>query len=241
LYEEVMTVSRIKIAALDVDGTLFPHAIGARLFEELASTGVCSWAFVEEVANLLRHYKAGELAHPDMTERATSIYAAAIGGVKVADVMAAAREVWRREEVRLFPFARDLIALLRESGFTPLLISASPEEIVALLARSLGDVGFRAARFEAVAGSYTGCVESMPSLPGQKRRMVEEFVGGASIDLTSSVAIGNSLGDESMLSLVGHAIAFEPDISLRQVAVARGWTLADRHDVLQRVREQIGR
>ena len=240
LYEPVMASSRIKIAALDVDGTLVSHAIGARLFEELASTGVCRWAFVEEVANLLRCYKAGELAHPDMTEQATSIYAAAITGVKVTDVMAVARAVWRREEARLFPFARELIVLLHEFGFTPLLISASPEEIIALLARSLGQVWFRAARFEVAAGSYTGRVEMMPSLPGQKRRLIEEFVGATDVDLASSVAIGNSLGDESMLSLVGRAIAFEPDISLRQLALERRWTLADRHDVLQRVREQIG-
>lgn len=235
-----MADSRIKIAALDVDGTLFPHAIGARLFEGLASTGVCRWEFVEEVATLLRGYEAGELAHADMTVRATSIYAAAIAGVKVTDVMAVAREVWRREEARLFPFARELVTLLQQSGFTPLLISASPEEIVALLARSLGDVGFRAARFGVASGSYTGYVEIMPSLPGQKRRMIEEFVGTDLVDLTSSVAIGNSRGDESMLALVGRAIAFEPDVSLRRLALERRWTLADRHDVLQRVREQIG-
>lgn len=236
-----MASSRSKIAALDVDGTLFPHAIGALLFEELASTGVCRWTSVEEVANLLRCYKAGALAQPDMTRQATSIYAAALAGAAVTDVTAVARTVWRREEARLFPFARELIALLHGSGFTPLLISASPEEIVALLARSLGHVWFRAARFEVVYGSYTGRIEMMPSLPGQKRRMIEEYVGATDVDLTSSLAIGNSLGDESMLSLVGRAIAFEPDVSLRELALERHWTLADRHDVLQRVREHIGR
>jgi phosphoserine phosphatase len=238
---KAMADPKFKIAALDVDGTLFPHAIGACLFEELVATGVCKRGFEEEVANVLRRYRTGELTHPDMAEQAISIYAMAIAGVKVADVTVAAREVWRREEARLFPFVGDLISILHESGFTPLLISASPEEIVGLLARSLGHVWFRAARFEAASGSYTGRAEIMPNLPGQKRRLIEELVGAAGVDLASSLAIGNSLGDESMLSLVGRAIAFEPDISLRQLALERRWPLADRHDVLERVREQIGR
>jgi phosphoserine phosphatase len=236
-----MPEPEIRIAALDVDGTLFPHALGARLFEELAATGVCRREFVEEVGNILARYRAGELAHPAMAAQAISIYATAIAGVKVADVKAAARAVWRREEMRLFPFVRDLIFILRESGFTPLLISASPEEIIALLASSLGDVWFRAARFEVASGSYTGRTEVMPNLPGQKRRLIEELVGAANVDLAASLAIGNTLGDESMLSLVGRAIAFEPDVSLRQLALERRWAVADRHDILERVREQIGR
>lgn len=132
---------QIKIAAIDVDGTLFPGAIGACLFEELVADGVCRGEFIKDVANLLLSYRAGELAHSDMAERAIAIYAAAIAGVRASDVMAAAREVWRREESRLFPFARE------------------------------------------------------------KRRLTEEMVGAASVDLAASLAIGNSLGDESMQSL----------------------------------------
>lgn len=232
--------TRIKIAALDVDGTLFPHAIGARLFEALAATGVCGREFVDEVADILRRYRAGELAHAAMTEQATARYAAAITGVRVADVTAVARAVWRREEEGFFPFARELIAILREAGFTPLLISASPEEIVSLLAGSLGQLWFRAAQFEVASGSYTGHAAVMPSLPGQKGRLIQELAGAVDVDLSSSLAMGNSFGDESMLSLVGCAIAFEPDISLRQLALERRWILADRHDVLERVREHIG-
>jgi phosphoserine phosphatase len=238
--EEMMAARRIKIAALDVDGTLFPRAIGALLFEELAATGVCRRTFVDQVDEVLRRYRTGALPHAEMTEQATTIYAAAIAGASVADVVAVARAVWRREEARLFPFARELIAILNDAGFTPLLVSASPEEIVALLAASLGQVRFRAAQLETSSGRYTGRTTLMPSLPGQKRRAIDELVGGAELDLAASLAIGNSLGDESMLSLVGRAIAFEPDVSLRQLALERRWILADRHDVLQRVREQVG-
>lgn len=235
-----MTPHRIKVAALDVDGTLFPRAIGALLFEELAATGVCRRAFVDQVDGVLQQYRTGGLSHAEMTTRATSIYATAIAGRRVAEVEAVAHAVWQREEARLFPFAHELIAILNQAGFTPILVSASPEEIVARLAASLGGARFRGAQFEIVAGSYTGRTKLMPSLPGQKRRSIEELVGDADVDFTASLAIGNSFGDESMLSLVGRAIAFEPDLSLRQLAVERRWILADRHDVLQRVREQVG-
>jgi HAD superfamily hydrolase (TIGR01490 family) len=121
--------------------------------------------------------------------------------------------------------ALELIREHRDAGRKVFLVSASPEEIVAPLARYLGVDEAIATRAELDAdGRYTGRTELYCYGPAKVDAMaaVAERDG---IDLTASYAYSDSATDRPMLEAVGHPVAVNPDRELLRAAKANGWTV----------------
>ena len=101
------------------------------------------------------------------------------------------------------------------------LISASPEEIVAPLARYLGVDDAIASRAKLDDdGRYTGEVEFYSYGPFKAEAMVHA-AAMYGIDLDASYAYSDSATDLPMLEVVGHPVAVNPDRELARVARAR--------------------
>jgi HAD superfamily hydrolase (TIGR01490 family) len=133
--------------------------------------------------------------------------------------------------------AIDLIRDHQAAGRRVYLVSASPEEIVAPLARYLGvdeAIASRARLDE--AGRYTGEVEFYSYGP-YKADAMRATAAARGIDLEASYAYSDSATDLPMLEAVGHPFAVNPDRELARVAVERGWEILQfRHGVPLRER-----
>jgi HAD superfamily hydrolase (TIGR01490 family) len=119
--------------------------------------------------------------------------------------------------------ALELIREHRNAGRKVFIVSASPEEIVAPLARYLGVHEAIATRAELDDhGRYTGRTELYCYGPAKVTAMqaVAERDG---IDLARSYAYSDSATDLPMLEAVGHAIAVNPDRELLRAAKVNGW------------------
>jgi HAD superfamily hydrolase (TIGR01490 family) len=119
--------------------------------------------------------------------------------------------------------ALELIREHRAAGRKVFIVSASPEEIVAPLARYLGVDEIIATRAELdEQGRYTGRTERYCYGPEKVVAMaaVAERDG---IDLAASYAYSDSATDKPMLEAVGHAVAVNPDRELLRAAKANGW------------------
>ncbi len=119
--------------------------------------------------------------------------------------------------------ALQLMAMHRDAGRKVFIVSASPEEIVAPLARYLGAdeaIATRAVLDE--HGRYTGDVELYCYGP-EKVRVLEHLAVRDGIDLAASYAYSDSATDEPMLASVGHAVAVNPDRELARIARERDW------------------
>jgi HAD superfamily hydrolase (TIGR01490 family) len=119
--------------------------------------------------------------------------------------------------------ALDLIRQHQAAGRRVYLISASPEEIVAPLARYLGvdeAIASRASLDE--AGRYTGEVEFYSYGPF-KAEAIRLAAAERGIDLAASYAYSDSATDLPMLEVVGHPVAVNPDRDLAKVARDREW------------------
>ena len=119
--------------------------------------------------------------------------------------------------------ALELMREHRAAGRKLFLVSASPEEIVAPLARYLDVDEAIATRAELDEhGRYTGRTELYCYGPDKvvAMRAVAERDG---IDLAASYAYSDSATDQPMLEAVGHAIAVNPDRELLRAAKAKGW------------------
>src|SRR5690606_28747160 len=119
--------------------------------------------------------------------------------------------------------ALELIRQHQAAGRKVYIVSASPEEIVAPLARYLGVDEAIATRAEIDAqGRYTGRTERYCYGP-EKVVAIKEVAEREGIDLEASYAYSDSATDRPMLEAVGHAVAVNPDRELLRTARARGW------------------
>ena len=121
--------------------------------------------------------------------------------------------------------ALDLIRDHQSAGRKVFIVSASPEEIVAPLARYLGVDEAICTRSELdERGCYTGRTERYCYGP-EKVVAMREVAERDGIDLVRSYAYSDSATDVPMLEAVGHPVAVNPDRELLRLARARDWEI----------------
>jgi len=121
--------------------------------------------------------------------------------------------------------AIDLIRWHQRAGRKVFIVSASPEEIVAPLARYLGVDEALATRAELdEQGKYTGRTERYCYGP-EKVTVMQEVAERDGIDLERSYAYSDSATDLPMLQAVGIPTAVNPDRELARAARDQGWEI----------------
>ncbi len=123
----------------------------------------------------------------------------------------------------VFDEALDLIRFHQAAGRKVFIVSASPEEVVAPLARYLGVDEAIATRAELDSeGRYTGRTELYCYGP-DKVVAIEQAAKRDNVDLAASYAYSDSASDLPMLEAVGHPVAVNPNRELLRAAKERGW------------------
>ncbi len=123
--------------------------------------------------------------------------------------------------------ALELIAEHRASGHKVFIVSASPEEIVAPLARYLGVDAHLATRSEIDdEGRYSGRMAFYCYGP-EKAVAMREVADAEDIDLAASYAYSDSATDLPMLECVGHPVVVNGDRDLLRAAKENGWEVRD--------------
>jgi HAD superfamily hydrolase (TIGR01490 family) len=144
---------------------------------------------------------------------------------------------WDQEQVRaiveealeevvvpiIYAEALELIEQHRAAGDLVVIVSASPEEIVAPLGRHLGADSTIASRAAVdAAGRYTGAM-SFYAYGTYKADAMRALAADEGIDLAGSFAYSDSYTDVPMLEAVGHPVAVNADRVLQRLARERGW------------------
>lgn len=139
----------------------------------------------------------------------------------------------------VFAEALAIIERHRGEGRRVIVVSSSPEEIVAPLCRYLSIDEVIATRAEVDEdGRYTGGIELYAYGSGKADAM-RDLAESEGIDLDKSFAYSDSGTDVPMLELVGHPVAVNPDSALEAIARERGWEI--RHfDSPVSLRDRIG-
>lgn len=225
---------RSAVAILDVDGTLHPRSIGLALIERM-EPHVGARAHITELWSTIKQFRRGEIEFVAMVRATTAHYGAALQGLHTDELAALARETWGDVRAELFPYVRPLIDRLTAAGVHPYIVSSSPHEIVGLLAAELGVDDYQGAHFVALAGRYTGECAVMPGAPGGKLGLLRRLAASRGANLADCLALGNGEGDLEVLGAVGHPLMFEATPPLQQFARQRGWSIVDRHDILDQL------
>jgi alcohol-forming fatty acyl-CoA reductase len=123
----------------------------------------------------------------------------------------------------LFPRAVELIEANREAGIEPVLVTGSPDFIVAPLARHLKIADFAANRFVFSRGRATGRLAEPVMAGDEKAVWCADYASAHDIDLADCWGYADSHYDTAFLAALGHPVAVNPDRRLRAAALSRQW------------------
>ncbi|WIM68013.1 HAD-IB family hydrolase [Corynebacterium breve] len=130
----------------------------------------------------------------------------------------------------------DLAAMHLAAGQQVWLVSATPVQIGQILAERFGFTGALGTVAEEEGGKFTGrLVGDILHGPG-KRHAVAALAAIQQLDLSKCTAYSDSANDIPMLSMVGTAVAINPDKALKAEAIKRGWIVRDYRSMRRAVK-----
>lgn len=216
-----------RAAFFDIDNTIIRGAAAFHLGKRMYKQGYFKTRdLIRFSFHLARYLVFGENRSQieQVRNRALSI----VRNRTVAEMTAIGTQVY--DEVlahRIWPGTRKLLDGHLEAGDQVWLISATPVEISELIAHKLGATGALGTVAEREDGVYTGRLVGDLMHGQAKADAVRELAERLGLDLAESSAYGDSINDFSMLELVGHPCAINPEPRLRRYAARVGWPVRD--------------
>jgi HAD superfamily hydrolase (TIGR01490 family) len=214
-------------AFFDVDNTMM---VGASIFhfaKGMASRKFFSWRdLVTFTLRQARLRVKGETADDLHTTRDSAL--AFVAGKKVSEIVALGEEIYDEEMAdKIWSGTHALARLHLDAGQRVWLVTATPVELATIIADRLDLTGALGTVSETRDGVYTGALVGDVLHGEAKARAVRLLAAREDLDLSRCSAYSDSINDIPMLSLVGHAVAVNPDSALRAEAKARGWEIRD--------------
>ncbi len=151
-----------------------------------------------------------------------------IEGRSVAELTALGEEIF--DEIiatKIWQGTRDLAQAHLDAGQQVWLVTATPYDLAEIIARRLGLTGALGTVGESVDGVFTGQLVGDILHGLGKAHAVRSLAIREGLNLKRCTAYSDSINDAPMLSLVGTAVAINPDSELRDLARERGWEIRD--------------
>jgi HAD superfamily hydrolase (TIGR01490 family) len=216
---------KIEAAFFDVDNTLCRGSTSI-LFGKVAFSGGALkrrdiWRFAfEQMMFIRRGENNNKMA--DFKDRALSL----TKGHSVEELTGLIDKVYIEQiKPRLWP---ETVAAAKEhlaAGREVWLLTAAPVELAQAIANDIGATGALGTIVGHRDGVLTGELVGEPLHGKAKKRAAEKLAKERGISLKRSWAYSDSFNDLPLLSLVGHAVAVNPDNILKRHAEAAGWEI----------------
>lgn len=214
-------------AFFDVDNTLM---IGASMFhfaKGMATRKFFSWR--DLVGFSLRQTRlrvVGERPEDMHSTRESAL--SFVAGKEIADIVSLGEEIFDEEmEDQIWPGTQALAQAHLDAGQRVWLVTATPVELAQIIASRLEFTGALGTVSETIDGVYTGRLVGEILHGEAKAKAVLALAEQEGLDLSRCSAYSDSINDVPMLSMVGRAVAVNPDAALRAEAKRRGWEIYD--------------
>lgn len=215
-------------AFFDVDNTLIHGSSMVHFGRGLASRNYFTY---RDVVGFVYAQAKFQLTGRENSEDVAAVRRKALAfieGRPVSELVALGEEIY--DEIiadKIWPGTRALAQMHLDAGQQVWLVTATPHELADTIARRLGLTGALGTVAESVDGVFTGrLVGEILHGPG-KAHAVRALAIREGLNLRRCTAYSDSFNDVPMLSLVGTAVAINPDAALRATARARGWEIRD--------------
>lgn len=216
-------------AFFDVDNTMmmgasmfhFARGLAARKFFTTSDLAGFAWQQVK--------FRVGgrELDSDDIhasREQALSF----VAGRSVEELTTLGEEIYDELMTdKIWSGTRALAQMHLDAGQRVWLVTATPVELAGIIAHRLGLTGALGTVAENEDGIYTGRLVGDIMHGAAKAYAVRALAAREGLHLRRCTAYSDSANDVPMLSVVGTAVAVNPDAQLRDTARKRGWEIRD--------------
>ncbi len=214
-------------AFFDVDNTMMQGASIFHFARGLVARNFFTTGDLVKFALLQVKFRlTGEDAEDTSNAREGAL--AFVAGRNVSEIVELGEEIYDELMAdKIYPGSRELAQRHLDAGQRVWLVTATPVELAQIIGRRLGLTGALGTVAENVDGVYTGRLFG-EMLHGQaKAAAVRSLAAREGLDLRRCTAYSDSVNDVPMLSVVGTAVAINPDSALKDVARERGWQIKD--------------
>jgi HAD superfamily hydrolase (TIGR01490 family) len=151
-----------------------------------------------------------------------------VAGRRVEELIALGEEIYDELMVdKIWAGTKALAQMHLDAGQRVWLVTATPVELASIIAHRLGLTGALGTVAETEDGEYTGRLVGDILHGRAKAHAVRALAAREGLDLRRCTAYSDSSNDVPMLSVVGTAVAVNPDSTLRDIARQRGWQIRD--------------
>ncbi|HEV7952306.1 MAG TPA: HAD family phosphatase [Candidatus Saccharimonadales bacterium] len=217
-------MTKQKLAAFDIDGTLFRSGLYREVFYELYKMGALPPNLGEETT--LKHREWRHRVHGNAFEEFEEIM---VGGLndylpklRISDYDEAAKRVLEKRAENIYVYTRNLLCRLQTEGYMTIAISGSQQELVEPFAKRYGFDAWVGQQWERGDEYFTGNVVKTHT---DKDKILQRLIDEHNLTLHDSYAVGDSNGDVGMLGLVENPIAFNPTYELLEKAMENDWKI----------------
>ncbi|MDQ1683557.1 MAG: hypothetical protein QOC82_294 [Frankiaceae bacterium] len=215
-------------AFFDVDNTMMQGASIYHFARGLAARDFFTWRDLAQFAWKQVIFRVKGVEDPAHMEEAKQAALAFVAGHRVDEVVRLGEEIYDDlMAARIWSGSRALAQLHLDAGQRVWLVTAAPAELASLIARRLGLTGALGTVAESKDGLYTGLLVGEPLHGPAKAAAIRALAEREGLDLSRCAAYSDSANDVPMLSLVGRAVAVNPDPQLRRIARENGWEIRD--------------
>lgn len=151
-----------------------------------------------------------------------------VAGRSVAQIVTLGEEIYDELMAdKIYPRTRALAQRHLDAGQRVWLVTATPVELAQIIGRRLGLTGALGTVAATDDGVYTGRLVGELLHGKAKAAAVRALAAREGLDLRRCTAYSDSINDLPMLSVVGTAVAINPDGQLRDIARRRNWQIHD--------------
>lgn len=212
-----------KLAVFDLDGTLYRWQLFHELVFVLKDKGLFTPEAVHQLDGAFQAWNNRQASFSAYERHVIDTLIGSLTEIPPSTFDEAAREVSERSGRKTYRYTLELMKQLKAKGYFLLAVSGSQQEVAELFARKFGFDDCIGSLYERDGDRFTGTI--LRFVPGNKGSIITDYTQTHGFTLKGSIAVGDSDGDVSMLELVEHPIAFNPNDTLLEVARAKGWKI----------------
>lgn len=226
-------------AAFDADGTIFKSSLAEKIVEEGISERLFDPEPFNEVYENRRRWQENnsEEVYVDYLQRLVGALVTQMAGVEVERFDAVTTSMIEKQAVRKFRLPKMMIETLRTTH-VPIVISGSPDVLVRPFIADLDIDGVYGSMYEIKERRFTGLAKPI----GSKAMVLKSLTATDEVGWQGSVAMGDTIGDVSMLGFASRPVMFNASHTLTAYGEKLGWDKAfeakDRITILRKDPEE---
>lgn len=209
-----------RVAVFDLDRTLLAGSSLVALGRGMARAGLLSGSQLARGLAADRVFRRRG-ASDDQVDRLRTAALQQVAGLEAAALAGLIDDVGVELGAQVLPAAQLLVRRHQAAGDFVVILSASPQELVEVVARHVGAQRAVGTNVECVDGRYTGRVQPPFCYGSGKLERLRAVLGPGALDEATSYA--DSISDLPVLDASREPVAVNPDRRLHRVALARGW------------------